>query len=438
MSIILADRVKETTISAGTGDILLGGAAPGFQSFAIVGNGNTTYYCISGRGTGQWEVGIGTYTSSGTTLARTTVLSNSSATQPTALTFSSGVKDIFITYPSEKSVNLDASGNATALGTPVAFAGTNITGTATAFTAGNVTTNANLTGPITSVGNATSIASQTGTGSTFVMNTSPVLVTPNIGTPSAGTLTNCTFPTLNQNTTGNAATASGATTRFNLGTDGATPYVNPTGPTGGISFGGWEGGSTRQYGVFTEYENVGGNYAKLAINWHTGIRIGAYPSYGGIRFFNNAWGSGGTGVQTMSINDGDNHVRVANNLYVGGALYATGAITAMYSDSRLKTDIQPIQNALDKVDTLTGMTFTQNELAETFGYKDYTRQVGVFAQDVQQVQPEAVKPAPFDIDENNESKSGENYLTVQYEKLVPLLIEAIKELRLEVKELKGL
>ena len=123
---------------------------------------------------------------------------------------------------------------------------------------------------------------------------------------------------------------------------------------------------------------------------------------------------------------------------VAGEIRATGAITAMYSDSRLKTNIQPIQNALDKVDLLTGMTFTQNEFAETFGYKDYTRQVGVFAQDVQQVQPEAVKPAPFDIDENNESKTGENYLTVQYEKLVPLLIEAIKELRAEVKALKGI
>ena len=92
-----------------------------------------------------------------------------------------------------------------ALGTPTALVGTNISGTATAFTASNVTTNANLTGPITSVGNATSIASQTGTGSTFVVDTSPVLVTPNLGTPSAGTLTNCTFPTLNQDTTGTAA-----------------------------------------------------------------------------------------------------------------------------------------------------------------------------------------------------------------------------------------
>jgi len=121
-----------------------------------------------------------------------------------------------------------------------------------------------------------------------------------------------------------------------------------------------------------------------------------------------------------------------------GAIYANSSITAMYSDRRLKTNVKAIENALDKVDKLSGMTFVQNDLAETFGYKDLSRQVGVFAQDVQSVLPEAVKIAPFDMDADGNSKSGENYLTVQYEKLVPLLIEAIKELRLEVKQLKGI
>jgi len=158
MALVLADRVKETTTTAGTGTVTLLGASAGFQSFAVVGNANTTYYTIAGQTTSEWEVGIGTYTSSGTTLARTTVLSNSSGTQPSALNFAAGTKDVFVTYPSSKSVNLDASGNATALGTPVAFVGTNITGTAAGLTAGNVTTNANLTGDVTSVGNATSIA----------------------------------------------------------------------------------------------------------------------------------------------------------------------------------------------------------------------------------------------------------------------------------------
>ena len=139
MALTLADRVKETTTTSGNGTVTLLGASTGYQSFAIIGNGNTTYYCIANQGTNEWEVGIGTYTASGTTLARTTVLSNSSATEPSALVFSAGIKDVFVTYPSEKSVNLDASGNATALGTPVAFTGTNITGTAASLTAGAAT-----------------------------------------------------------------------------------------------------------------------------------------------------------------------------------------------------------------------------------------------------------------------------------------------------------
>jgi len=99
MAIVVADRVKETTTTTGTGTVTLLGAATGFQSFAVIGNANLTYYTIAGQTGSEWEVGIGTYTSSGTTLARTTVLANSSATQPSALSFSAGTKDVFVTYP---------------------------------------------------------------------------------------------------------------------------------------------------------------------------------------------------------------------------------------------------------------------------------------------------------------------------------------------------
>ena len=120
-----------------------------------------------------------------------------------------------------------------------------------------------------------------------------------------------------------------------------------------------------------------------------------------------------------------------------GQIRATNTITAFYSDKRLKTEIGKIENALDKIDQLTGIIYTQNKLAEEFGYNDYNEQVGLYAQDVQLVQPQAVKPAPFDIAEDGSSKSGNNYLTVQYEKLIPLLVEGIKELRSEIKALKG-
>ena len=101
MALVIANRVKETTTTAGTGTVTLLGASTGFQSFAVIGNTNTTYYTIASQAGTEWEVGIGTYATSGTTLARTTVLSNSSDTQPSALNFSAGTKDVFVTYPAE-------------------------------------------------------------------------------------------------------------------------------------------------------------------------------------------------------------------------------------------------------------------------------------------------------------------------------------------------
>ena len=100
MALVLADRVLETTTTTGSGTITLAGAKQGYQSFAVVGNGNQTYYTIAS--TTEWEVGIGTYTSSGTTLSRDTVLSSSNSGNK--VTFSAGTKDVFVTYPSEKSV----------------------------------------------------------------------------------------------------------------------------------------------------------------------------------------------------------------------------------------------------------------------------------------------------------------------------------------------
>jgi len=112
MPLVIANRVKETTTTAGTGTVTLLGASTGFQSFAVIGNANTTYYTIAGQTGNEWEVGIGTYTSSGTTLARTTVLSNSAGTQPSALSFSAGTKDVFVTYPSEYAVAATNDGTA--------------------------------------------------------------------------------------------------------------------------------------------------------------------------------------------------------------------------------------------------------------------------------------------------------------------------------------
>jgi hypothetical protein len=82
--------------------------------------------------------------------------------------------------------------------------------------------------------------------------------------------------------------------------------------------------------------------------------------------------------------------------------------------------------------------FKQNKLAEEFGYHDYSLQVGVIAQEVQSVLPEIVTRAPFDIDENENSRTGENFLTVHYERLIPLIVETIKIQQEEIEILKRL
>lgn len=109
-----------------------------------------------------------------------------------------------------------------------------------------------------------------------------------------------------------------------------------------------------------------------------------------------------------------------------GEIRATNDITAYFSDERLKTKLGNIDNALDKLVALSGFYFEANETAQKLGY-EVKREVGVSAQEVQSVMPEVVVPAPID----------NQYLTVKYEKLVPLLIEAIKELKAEVDALKG-
>ncbi len=109
-----------------------------------------------------------------------------------------------------------------------------------------------------------------------------------------------------------------------------------------------------------------------------------------------------------------------------GAIYATGNITAYYSDERLKTKLGNLESALDKICAIDTFYYEANETAQALGYKA-EREVGVSAQSVQAVFPELVAPAPIDA----------QYLTVRYERLVAPIIEAIKELRAEVAALKG-
>ena len=109
MALVVKDRVKETTATTGTGTLTLAGAVAGFQTFtSVLSNGDTTYYGIFESSTGEFEVGLGTFTSSGTTLARTTILESSNS--GSAINLTAGAADVFITQPAEKAVYLDGSG----------------------------------------------------------------------------------------------------------------------------------------------------------------------------------------------------------------------------------------------------------------------------------------------------------------------------------------
>jgi hypothetical protein len=112
MALILKDRVQETTTTTGTGTLTLGGAVTGYQAFTAIGNANTTYYAIYAPGGTEWEVGIGTYTASGTTLSRDTVLASSNS--GSLVNFSAGSKNVWCDYPAGKAAFQDASGVVTA------------------------------------------------------------------------------------------------------------------------------------------------------------------------------------------------------------------------------------------------------------------------------------------------------------------------------------
>ena len=159
---------------------------------------------------------------------------------------------------------------------------------------------------------------------------------------------------------------------------------------------------------------------------------GWYRSAGAVGWYNNTYGGGIHMSDTTWV-----RVYGSKAFYVANSIAATGNITAYYSDERLKENVRPIVNALGAVGSLRGVRYNANALAGTFGYDRNKAEVGLLAQDVQRVMPEAVERAPFDIDgETGGSLTGEDYLTLKYERLVPLLVEAIKELGAEVEALK--
>jgi hypothetical protein len=294
---------------------------------------------------------------------------------------------------------------------------------------------------------------------------------------SAASLTS--FPTLNQNTTGSAATA-GTATNQSGGTVSCTS-ASSSGYIGTVMVPGVGARSTGGFYVYNDgnfniemMQRTSGVYGLNFITRNTdGVfswrKTGGATDWGTeLMFLNNAGNLAvtgtvtGTGVtasgagQVVLVSGGSNpgyvaiynpsNTRVAymgwqaatnyislatENGYVGynvtGALLVNGEVTAFYSDDRLKTKTGKLENALNKVCSLDGFTYVNNELANSFGFTDEDQQVGLSAQQVQKILPEVIRQAPFD----QGKKTGENYLTIKYERVVPLLVEALKEERAE-------
>jgi hypothetical protein len=188
-------------------------------------------------------------------------------------------------------------------------------------------------------------------------------------------------------------------------------------------------------GYSTSVELSGGNYIYFNGSGNHNVRMS--ESYGIVmNCVSHPWHvqvTGGSFMVGMNASGGS---------YGIGNGYFTGDVTAYYSDKRLKHDLKPIENAVSKITSLTGYIYKHNKLGEEL-LKENPNKVhaGLLAQEVQQVLPEVVTIAPFDLDGyddfgNGISRSGEKYLTIKYERIVPLLIEGIKEQQGQIEDLK--
>jgi hypothetical protein len=307
MALALFDRVQETTTTTGTGSITLGGAVPGFQSFAVVGNGNTCYYTIVDGS--AWEVGVGTYSTSGPTLARTTILSNSNG-NTSAITLAAGTKSVFLTYPASKSVNLNESGNVSPLGTVssgvwqgttvgVAYGGTGVTASSGANSVVLRDSNQNIA--VNRVNQANT--NTTAAGGTTALTTASSYIHSLVGTgnqtytlPDATTLTTGVAFLFNNLATGTLTIANYAGTTVGTVPSGgaAAVFLTLNSTTGGT----WD---------LHAYLPEGVTFGTNAFNLGTSIITGGTWNGGTI-----ATAYGGTGLTTYTS---------------GGAVYANSSST---------------------------------------------------------------------------------------------------------------
>ena len=384
MAFLLNDRVKETSTSTGTGTINLAGAETGFESFVSgIGNSNTTYYAIVHQTADEFEVGIGTVTdASPDTLSRTTIISSSNS--DSAVNFSSGTKDVFCTLPASKTVFFDESSGSSDVA--IGSRGTNPMG-------------------LSMVGTVLALTEQTNVASLQI--------------------------------DGNQAS------RIDMGS----------------------GPGTRQFVIYTDTANYSSlerkdakpillstdNTERLRVDNAGGITTHGLASAARqplhihrdsasdvqIHMTNTATGSTGSDGMTIFANSTtagfwlreNSPLQFATNgtermrLDTSGNLVCTGNITAYgsVSDEKLKENIEVIDDAINKVKKLKGVTYNLKS--------DGRKLTGLIAQDLEKVLPEAVYTT-IDIDLNGDPE--DEHLAIHYGNTVGLLVEAIKEQQKEI------
>jgi hypothetical protein len=384
MAFILNDRVKETTTTTGTGTVNLAGAETGFESFvAGIGNSNTTYYAIVHQSLDEFEVGLGTITdASPDTLARTTVISSSNS--DSAVNFSAGTKDVFCTLPASKAVVEDGSDNI-ALGAAPTIS--NASGDLKLDAVGSIVLDADNNAEISVQDNGTEIGKIFNSSSDFALEAGvqdkDIIFRGNDGGTAINALT------------------------LDMSSAGAAVF-NST-----VSHKGSSASSASNF--ISSWNNTGQSYNGYL-----------YADSGGAGIFSHSSAAIQEGIYFQNSTDKTlfyNQANARGEIDGSGNLTMVGNVTAYgsASDIKLKENIEVIDNAVDKVKQLKGVTYNLKS--------DGNRLTGLIAQDLEKVLPEAVYETT-DVDDDDK------HLAIRYGNTVGLLVEAIKELEARIKELE--
>jgi len=339
MALVVKDRVRETTSSSGTGAITLLGAVSGFQSFSVIGNSNTTYYAIVDNLNNTWEVGIGTYLSSGPSLSRDTVLESSNS--GSLVSFGSGSKDVFCTYPAERSVYFDAANSAITI---PSLSSTTVDATTVNATTADLT-NLEVSNLKAKDGtSAGSIANSTGvvTLSSVILTTADIsggsLNNATVGatTPSTGSFTTLTATTGNITTVNATLLDSTNLEVTNLKAKDGTSAGSIANSTGVVTLASSVLSTTDINGGTIDGVTIGG--ASAGAGTFTTMTVNTVISSGAIsdgtgnvrRIVQNSK----TGAYTLTASDAGKHISITTGgITVNASIFSAGDAVSIYNDS---------------------------------------------------------------------------------------------------------